>query len=275
MKAANALKYHSSTIPEERKAQLLQTIRDYYAKRNETNFTDEEMIEKANVLTVIEKSKEFVEHGEYIIKRLLQVKIPQNEENSKAPTTTTTTTTSFMDDLNEIKAYVNLNNNNKNNHTKNENPVEINSKKIEISNNNENEKDLATFQNLKDQTPANTITTTPKGASAMEQGVPPLSRPPQDLLMNDDEQNNSKNQTQDITITTITTTTTPRNENQNQNENESTNINSSSSSSTNSFEERNKIIEKFVKMWRKHFIEYTKPQYLSKNWKIDDNVYKN
>jgi len=74
IKAANALKWHSEKIPEERKAHLFKIIKDFFDKRNMSqNMTNEEMIEHAMILPTLEKSEDFLENGKYVINQILSI----------------------------------------------------------------------------------------------------------------------------------------------------------------------------------------------------------
>ena len=74
IKAANALKWHSEKIPEERKNQLFKRIHNFFETRKMSDkMSREEMIEQAMVLPTLEKSEKFLEHGEYIVKQILSI----------------------------------------------------------------------------------------------------------------------------------------------------------------------------------------------------------
>ncbi|KAG4098835.1 hypothetical protein H8356DRAFT_374365 [Neocallimastix lanati (nom. inval.)] len=81
IKAANALKWHSAKIPEERKEYLFKTIYNFFEARNMSAFmTREEMIDQAMVLPTLERSKDFIEHGEYVIKQILAIHNNKEED---------------------------------------------------------------------------------------------------------------------------------------------------------------------------------------------------
>ncbi|OUM65138.1 hypothetical protein PIROE2DRAFT_60240 [Piromyces sp. E2] len=79
IKAANALKWHSEKIPEERKAHLFKTINDFFETRKMARrMTKEDMIEQALILPTLEKSDKFLEHGEYVVKQILSISREDN-----------------------------------------------------------------------------------------------------------------------------------------------------------------------------------------------------
>jgi len=311
IKAANALKWHSEKIPEERKNNLFERIHKFFEDRKMSDkMSKEEMIEQAMILPTLERSENFLEHGEYVVKQILSI---TRKDNSECQCT------------NEICPCKNGKSSDVENHVIEEDheeegkKISINKKKVKEKKKDtekNNEKDKVDDENDDESTillhflPSKTETDDPNGSTIerdleilndyvnrccgeschcqcqrlpmpdqitkkiykpegfelkpipIDHKVPSLpkkkaSKELEELIPKNLNGDSDQNESDDYSLTSVSS--------HSKSDKELTPLEKE--------EQKNPMLERFIKMWRKHFLIYTKPKFLSISWQVSNSVY--
>ncbi|ORX88086.1 hypothetical protein BCR32DRAFT_288839 [Anaeromyces robustus] len=356
IKAANALKWHSEKIPEERKKHLFKIVHDFFETRKMADtMSYEEMINQAMILPTLEKSKDFLEHGEYVIKQILS--IPKGDScsctNQNCPCKNKELQVKFNNDHHNIekKSFITEKNQlnkekqkqkkelkekskdkdkekqnqdqkekeKKDEKDKKEEKIELKEEKIKEEKEKEKEKELNEKTPIELHFSASKIETDDPNGSSIERDLEILNNyinkccgnecycqcqrlpMPEQMTkefykpegyelksLTTENQSNIKNHQKDhhtfnsdklpdtesnVIGKTIYDTdnknispASPSDQKQNLDSKTDEMINDKNN-------QRNKMLERFIKMWRKHFLIYTQPKYLSISWQVSNSVY--
>jgi len=313
IKAANALKWHSEKIPEERKAQLFKTINDFFDTRKMANgMTKDDMIEQALILPTLEKSNDFLEHGEYVIKQILSIsrkddhclctsqscpckggKIVENKTNENqilSPIEDNKKEKQLLKDTQLTKKESKETKGGKNNKLDPDTTTKDNK---DVEKEKEDEDSILLHYSPSETDPedpnSSTIETDLKiintyvnrccGDSCQcqcqrlpmpEKITKEIYKPDgfdlQPIPVNDENQSSSEpssspknlKNSEEVSPTSSHAEEKKRDKDLTPEEKE---------------KQKNNMLERFIKMWRKHFLFSTKPKYLSVSWQVSNSVY--
>jgi len=315
IKAANALKWHSEKIPEERKNILFERIHKFFeARKMSDKMSRKEMIEQAMILPTLERSENFLEHGEYVVKQILSITRKDNSECQCVHEICPCKNGKTSEIENQIIEK---------NHEEEKEGGKINKKKVKVKKKDtekNNEKDKVDDEDddespiLLHFSPSKTETDDPNGSTIEKdleilndyvnrccgelchcqcQRLPmpdqitkeiykpegfELKSIPIDHKVPSSPKKKASEELEELVSKDIN-----RNSDQNEIDDYSpTSVSSHSEESKKSDKEltplekekqKNPMLERFIKMWRKHFLIYTKPKFLSISWQVSNSVY--
>jgi len=306
IKAANALKWHSEKIPEERKTFLFKIVNDFFEKRKMANsMTKEDMIEQALILPTLEKSENFLEHGEYVIKQILSISREDNHclctledcpcKNGKSVEINTPNTEPDLlpNEKNKKGQASSKGNKQEKKESKEKKEDDVDN---ESSSNTEKEKEDESSI-LLHYTPSETDTKNPN-SSTIETDLKIMDayvnrccgdtchchcqRLPMPEKITKETYKPDGFELQPIPSNNESESSNEQDTKSSQNDTDAVSPLSGSSDEKKSDKDltpeekekqKNDMLERFVKMWRKHFLFYTKPKFLSVSWQVSNSVY--